>query len=155
MKSTKKYLNRYRIACDELDSLTEEHDRIISNIMTMTASYDGEGGGSGPNDKVGSGVAKLVDLCGEIDEEIKCYIAIRDDVRSVVREVMHENIVLGQCLHYRYIMRWDPTVVALQMNYTDRQERNIHRKALECAQGVIDRRETAKSFPHISAAPVI
>lgn len=155
MKNTKKYLNRYRIACDELDSLSEEHDRIVSNLMSMTASYDTSGGGSGTKDKVGDGVAKLIDLCKEIDDEIKCYIAIRDDVRSVVRDVMHESIVLGQCLHYRYIMRWDPAVVALQMNYTDRQERNIHRKALECAQRVIDRRELAESFPHISAAPVI
>lgn len=155
MCSTKKYLKRYREACDELDALAEEHDRIISNLMSMTANYDGEGGSSGPKDKVGDGVAHLVDHCAKIDEEIKYYIAVRDDVRSIVREVMHENITLGQCLHYRYIMGWDPTVVALQMSYTDRQERNIHRKALECAQRIIDRRETAKSFPQISVIPVV
>lgn len=151
MISTKKYLRRYRIACDELDALTEEHDRIISNIMGLTARYDGEGGSYGPKDKVGDGVAKLVDLCGSIDAEVKHYIAVRDDVRSVVREVMHENIVLGQCLHYRYIMGWEPTVVAMQMSYTDRQERNIHRKALEVAAAIIARREEARTFPHISA----
>lgn len=155
MKSTKRYLRRYREACDELDALAEEHDRIISNLMSMTANYDGEGGSSGPKDKVGDGVAQLVDHCTKIDEEIKCYIAVRDDVRSIVREVMHENITLGQCLHYRYIMGWEPTVAAMQMNYTDRQERNIHRKALECAQRIIDRRSVAQSFPQISASTVI
>ena len=155
MKSVKKYLNRYSMACDELDSLIEEHDRIISNIMSITASYGGEGGSSGVKDKVGDGVAKLVDLCKDIDEEIKCYTAVRDDVRSVIREVMHENIILGQCLHYRYIMRWSPNVVALQMSYTERQERNIHRKALECAAKVIERRDMAQTFPHISAVPVV
>lgn len=155
MKSTKKYLYRYRRACDELDALTEEHDRIVSNLMRVTANYGGEGGTTGPRDKIGDGVAHLVDLCQTIDEEIKYYIAVRDEVRSVVREVMHENILSGQCLHYRYIMGWDPTVVALQMGYTDRQERNIHRKALEKAQAIIERRETAQTFPHISAAPVV
>ena len=151
MISTKKYLRRYRSACDELDALAEEHDRIVANLMSMTARYDGEGGSAGPKDKVGDGVAYLVDLCKTIDDEVKYYIAVRDDVRSVVREVMHENIVLGQCLHYRYIMGWEPTVVALQMSYTDRQERNIHRKALEKAQAIIERREEARTFPHISA----
>ena len=155
MISTKKYLRRYRIACDELDALTEEHDRIVANLMSMTARYDGEGGSSGPKDKVGDGVSQLVDLCKTIDDEVKHYTAVRDDVRSVVREVMYENIVLGQCLHYRYIMGWEPTVVALQMSYTDRQERNIHRKALEVARAIIIRREEAQTFPHISAAPVI
>lgn len=155
MISTKKHLRRYRQACDELEALTEEHDRIVCSLMSMTARYDGEGGSGGPKDKVGDGVAHLVDLCNTIDDEIKHYIAVRDDVRSIVREVMHENAVLGQCLHYRYIMGWEPTVVAMQMSYTDRQERNIHRKALEKARAIIERREEATTFPHISAAPVI
>ena len=155
MKSTKKYLYRYREACDQLDAMAEEHDRIISNLMSITARYDGSGGSSGPKDKVGDGVAHLVDLCEAIDDEIKYYIAVRDEVRSVVREVMHENITLGQCLHYRYVMGWDPAVTALQMSYTDRQERNIHRKALEKARAIIERRSVAQTFPHISADPVV
>ena len=43
-KHIKRYLSRYREACDELDSLTEEHERIISNIMSITPSYGGESG---------------------------------------------------------------------------------------------------------------
>ena len=103
-KHIKRYLSRYREACDELDSLTEEHERIISNIMSITPSYGGESGSPGAKDKVGDGVAELVDHCRKIDDEIKYYIAVRDDVRSIVREVMHENVTCGQSLHYRYII---------------------------------------------------
>ena len=155
MKNTKKYLQRYREACDELEGLTEEHDRIISSLYSITPGYGGEGGSPGVKDKVGDGVASLIDLCKDIDEEIKYYIAVRDDVRSIVREVMHENVVLGQCLHYRYIMGWKPVTVALEMSYSERQERDLHRKALERAQTIIDRRGAVQSPPKTAAFPVI
>lgn len=154
-KSVKKYLCRYREACDQLDALAEEHDRIISNLMSITARYDGSGGSSGPKDKVGDGVAHLVDLCEAIDDEIRRYIAVRDDVRSIVREVMHENITCGQSLHYRYIMGWKPTVVAEQMGYDESRERAIHRKALERAGEILERRELAESHPLIPAQQVV
>lgn len=151
MISIKKHLRRYRQACDELEALTEEHDRIVCSLMSMTARYDGEGGSGGPKDKVGDGVAHLVDLCNAIDDEIKHYIAVRDDVRSIVREVMHENAVLGQCLHYRYIMGWRPTVVAEQMGYDESRERAIHRQALQVASEILERREHVQSHPLLPA----
>lgn len=148
----KRYLHGYRAACDELESLTEEHDRIISSLYSITSDPSRDGGSGGGSDKIGQGVADLVDLCSKIDDEVKAYIAVRDDVRSVVREVMHDNITLGQCLHYRYIMGWHPANVAMNMGYSERQERNIHRKALEKAEDILRRREIAKDcrqLPHI------
>ena len=132
--TAKRFLQQFRTATDELEGLTEEHDRIISRLMSMTQSYDGEGGGGAPSsDQMGDGVAALVDLCDRIDEEVKRYISVRDSVRSVVRAVMADNVTLGQCLHYRYIMFDEPSTCASRMGYTDRQERNIHRAALKAA----------------------
>ena len=132
--TAKKFLQQFRTATDELEGLTEEHDRIISRLMSMTQSYGSEGGGGAPSsDQMGDGVAALVDLCDRIDEEVKRYISVRDSVRSVVRAVMADNVTLGQCLHYRYIMFDDPATCASRMGYTDRQERNIHRAALKAA----------------------
>lgn len=133
--TAKRFLQQFRTATDELEGLTEEHDRIISRLMSMTQSYgtDGGGGGTQPSDSLGDGVASLVDLCDRIDEEIKHYISVRDSVRSVVRAVMVDNVTLGQCLHYRYIMFDSPSTCALRMGCTDRQERNIHRAALKAA----------------------
>ena len=154
-KQIRKYLAGYREACDELDSLTEEHDRIISNLYSITSDPSGEGGSGAPKDKVGDGVAMLIDHCTKVDEEIKYYIAVRDDVRSLVREVMHENIVMGQCLHYRYINGWKPHISADQMGYSERQERDIHRKALEKASQIMVRRGIAQSPPQTAAFRVV
>lgn len=152
----KKYLERYRNACDELESLAEEHERIISTIYSMTSDPSKEGGSpGGASDKVGDGVASLIDHCRKTDDEIKYYIAVRDDVKSIVREVMHENIHRGQSLHYRYIMGWNPVVTANQMGYSERQERDIHRKALERAWKIIERRGAAQSPPQTAAFPVV
>lgn len=135
-------LEGYGIACDELESLTEEHDRIISALYSITSDPSASGGGSSA-DKLGGGVAKLVDLCNRIDGEIKRYIAARDEARSLVRAVMHRSIQHGQCLHYRYIDRDRPTVAAYRMGYSDRNYRRVHIRAMEIAQEIVDR-ETAR-----------
>lgn len=129
-------LEGYGIACDELESLTEEHDRIISALYSITSDPSASGGGSSA-DKLGGGVAKLVDLCNRIDDEIKRYISARDEARSLVRAVMHENIVFGQCLHCRYIDRDRPSVVAYRMGYCDRQERSVRKSAIEMADKIL------------------
>lgn len=130
-------LDGYGIACDELASLTEEHDRIISALYSITSDPSASGGGSSA-DKLGGGVARLVDLCKKIDGEIKRYIAARDEARSLVRAVMRENIQLGQCLHYRYIDRDRPTIAAYRMGYSDRNYRRVHIRALQLAQEIIN-----------------
>ncbi|KAB1647981.1 hypothetical protein [Adlercreutzia muris] len=130
-------LRGYGRACDELESLTEEHNRIISALYSITSDPSSSGGGSSA-DKLGGGVARLVDLCNQIDDEIKRYIEARDRARSLVRAVMRSNIQLGQCLHYRYIDRDKPSVAAYRMGYTDRNYRRVHTRALQLAQEIID-----------------
>lgn len=133
--TTKRFLRQFEVASTELDTLIEEHDRIISRLMSMTQSYDGDGGGGGGKspDPMGDGVAALVDLCGRIDAKTKRYIAVRDSVRSVVRAVMRTNVTMGQSLHYRYIDCDKPAIVAYRMGYDERQERRIHQAALRAA----------------------
>lgn len=132
--TVKKFLQQFEVANTELDTLLEEHDRIVSRLMSMTQSYDGDGGGGSRSpDPMGDGVAALVDLCGRIDAKAKRYIAVRDSVRSVVRAVMRANITMGQSLHYRYIDCDKAATVAYRMGYDERQERRIHQAALRAA----------------------
>lgn len=138
--SAQEILDGYGIACDELASLTEEHDRIISALYSITSDPSSSGGGSSA-DKLGGGVASLVDLCKRIDAEIKHYISARDRAVSLVRAVMRENIQLGQCLHYRYIDRDRPSAAAYRMGYSDRNYRRVHIRAMELAREIIDRED--------------
>lgn len=135
-EDAKRILQAYGTASDELESLTAEHDRIISTLYSITSDPSGSGGGSS-KDKLGDGVAALVDHCRKIDGEIKGYILARDRARSLVRAVMQQNIAFGQCLHYRYVDRDRPTVAAYRMGYSERQERNVHKAALDMAAGIM------------------
>lgn len=132
------YLQRFREATLELESLADERERIMTVLYSITSDPSSEGGGQGSSDKVGSGVANLVDLATRIDDEIKRYIAVRDEVRSVVRSVMHRNVVLGQCLHYRYVDFRSAGTTAYDMGYTTGYERKVHAMALREAAIVIE-----------------
>lgn len=122
-----------------LEGLLEEKERLMSRLVSITASYS-DGGGGGSKDSLGDGVAGYVDLVRRIDDECKVYMQARDDVRAVVREVMHRDIVLGQCLHYRYIEFESPDSCADRMGYEPRHERRLHRKALQVASEAIAER---------------
>lgn len=131
-------MNRYKLATLELESLAEEKERLMSVLYSVTSDPSDDGGGNG-GDKIGDGVARLVDLVRSLDDEIKSYIDARDDVRSVVREVMHRDITLGQCLHHRYIAFDDPATCASRMGYDTSSERRLHRRALEAAMEIAAR----------------
>ena len=131
------FLERYRDATLNLESLADERERLMTVIYSLTSDPSSDGGAQGSSDKVGNGVARLVDLVGRIDDDVKRYISARDEVRSVVRAVMHYNVVFGQCLHYRYIMFDDPIVCAARMGYSTRNERRVHKAALIAAERAI------------------
>ena len=137
-RSARKYLQRFRSATLELDSLSDERERIMTVLYSITSDPSNDGGSQCSSDNVGNGVASLVDLVTRIDDEIKRYISVRDDVRHVVRAVMRRNITLGQCLHYRYIDFRSAETTAYDMGYTTGHERKIHGMALREAAIVIE-----------------
>lgn len=138
---TIKYLQQYESSTLDLEGLNAERSRLMDMLYPGSSNPTGKISGSGSHDHIGDGVSSMVDVVRDIDEEIKHYISVRDEVRSVVRAVMHRNIVWGQCLHYRYIMFEDPKACAFHMGYPDRSERRIHKLAIKEAQRIIDERE--------------
>lgn len=141
--STKKYMQRFKASTLKLEGFAAERERLTSIVYGVTADPSVGGAGGGLKDKVGDGVARLVDLDRSIDEESEIYESARADVHAVVDEVMDRNIVWGQCLHYRYIMFDEPQQCAARMGYPERSERRIHRLALAEAAKVIQQKTTA------------
>ena len=146
-KEAKDFLQGFRRATIELESLQQEHDRIMSMLYSFSSDPSSDGGGSGPSDKVGNGVSQLIDHCSKIDYEIKQYIQSRDEVRAVIRHVMHKNIVWGQCLHHRYVNCYQPVVSANEMGYEPGSERKIHRNAVRYVQTLLARKGEDESGP--------
>ncbi len=134
-KEAMRYLRRYHDAADNIESLTAEKERVEGTIYSLTANMSdtGGGGGSSSGDKIGDGVARLCDIVEQINAEILLYQKSREEVRRVINRVKDKNITLGQCLHYRYIDGKSAFAVANDMGFSTRQERRVHRQALEIA----------------------
>ena len=137
----KKYLQRYEEAICELEALAEEKERLMSILLSITSDSSGEPSSSASADKLGDNVARLVDTVEGIDDSIRRYIEVRDEVLSVIREVMREDINMGKSLHYRYRMFMSPGEAAFNMNYTEASERRYHAAALAKVSEIIARRE--------------
>ena len=126
-------LMRYRFAAMNIESLTEEKSRIESVIYSLAPNFDGGSGGSSEADKMGADVARLVDVCERISDEIASYCEARKDVRRIVGRVFDVNPIYGQDLHYRYIDGKSVSNTAWDIGMSERQERRVHAKALEVA----------------------
>lgn len=133
-KDVMRYLQRYHDAAMNIESLINEKERIEGNIYSLTATMsDSGGGGSSSGDKLGDGVARLCDIVEQINAETIIYKKSRDEVRRVINRVKDVNVILGQDLHYRYIDGKSPFATANDMGFSTRQERRVHKQALEVA----------------------
>lgn len=132
---TKRFLDSYKLAERNIESLIAEKERIESQVYSITASTGGEGGGgnSAIGDKMAEGIARLCDVSERIPQEIEEWERARAEVRRVVNRVSQVNAIWGQCLHYRYIDGKGAINTAHDMGYTERWERRIHNAALRCA----------------------
>lgn len=132
---TKRFLESYKLAERNIESLIAEKERIESQVYSITASADGEGGGgnSAIGDKMAEGIARLCDISERIPAEIEEWERARAEVRRVVNRVSGVNDIWGQCLHYRYIDGRGAFATAHDMGFAEGYERRIHLKALECA----------------------
>lgn len=133
-KEVARFLHRYRKSTMSIESLIDEKQRLESSIMSLTANIDGNGGGgSSSDDKMATNIARLVDICDQIDKEVDTYQAARSEVRRVVDRVWEKNQVLGMDLHYRYIDFRSPFATANDIGCSTGYERKIHAKALALA----------------------
>ncbi|WP_456035906.1 hypothetical protein [Senegalimassilia anaerobia] len=132
---TKRFLDSYKLAERNIESLIAEKERIESQVYSITASTGGEGGGgnSAIGDKMAEGIARLCDISERIPQEIEEWERARAEVRRVVNRVSQVNDIWGQCLHYRYIDGKGAVNTAHDMGYSESNERYIHRNALRCA----------------------
>lgn len=129
----RRYMMRYRDAAINIESLTAEKERIESAVYSITSGGAEGGGTSAASDKMGNGVASLVDLIDRINAEIVMYRQAREEVRRVVGRVSAVNPIYGQCLHYRYIGLRTAFATAHDLGFSERQERRVHKSALRMA----------------------
>jgi uncharacterized protein Yka (UPF0111/DUF47 family) len=125
----KAFLNRYREAINEIDSITEEMARIRSNAMRITPVItDMPKGGYSVNNKLQEAIEQLEACANRIQPKVNRLHEEMLMVEKVIDAVTDKT--LQQLLRYKYINGYGFEVIAVKMNYSWRHTIRLHGKAL-------------------------
>ena len=126
------YLRSYRDIIAEIDRLSDEIDRWRSMAEKVTPSLSlAPGGGSG--DRIASAVERIDACITKRQQEMEALCARRADIGASIDAVPDER--LARLLRLRYIDGYTYEHIAVVMNYSYKQTRRLHAKAinvLEC-----------------------
>ena len=128
--TTKEYLNQI----ERLDKMITNKLSEIYQLKIMACSITVSGDServqtSGNQDKLGSTIAKIVDLERETDELVDSLV---DKRKEILRQIDNmKNIDHYDVLHKHYVERRTFQDIAYSENWSIRQVFNIHGRALQ------------------------
>ena len=128
--TTKEYLNQI----ERLDKMITNKLAEIYQLKIMACSITVSGDServqtSGNQDKLGSTIAKIVDLERETDELVDSLVDKRKEILSQIDNM--KNIDHYDVLHKHYVERRTFQDIADSENWSIRQVFNIHGRALQ------------------------
>lgn len=129
MTDAKAYLSQVKLYDTHINNKLEELTRLKELLRHITSSIkDVPVSGGGNQDKMGSAVAKIVDLENEINDAVDAYIDKQREIGRVLERLGDADQVA--VLHKRYFedMPWEQ--IALEMHMTYRNVCYIHGRAL-------------------------
>lgn len=107
---------------EEITSLKEMLTSITATLSVEPVSH------SGNDDKMGSAVAKIVDLENEIHVDLERFIDLKREVFETINGLEPEEFDVLYLRYFKY-MKWEE--IADDMHYTCRHITRIHGEALE------------------------
>ena len=127
--TTKSYLGQI----ERLDRMIQNKLSEIYQLKTMacsvTVSNDGERiQNSGDKDRMGSAVAKIVDLERETDELVDSFVRKRNRIIEQIDSI--ENLDFYHVLSMRYVARDTFETISVKTNWSIRKIFSLHGKAL-------------------------
>ena len=127
--TTKSYLSQI----ERLDRMIQNKLSEIYQLKTMacsvTVSNDGERvQNSGDKDRMGSTVAKIVDLERETDELVDSFVRKRNRIIEQIDSI--ENLDFYHVLSMRYVARDTFETISVKTNWSIRKIFSLHGKAL-------------------------
>ena len=130
--TAKEYLNQYHDALVEIETLTEEVQRLRSLAEKITVAFDSDG--SAPGTRKTDKIEECVERIMESEEKIKA----RAEELAKIRQEVYDTIVkvqdskLRTLLLMRYIGNKSFESIAYTMHYTYKHiTHNLHPEALE------------------------
>lgn len=133
----KAFLNRYREAINEIDSITEEMAHIRSNAMRITPVItDMPKGGYGVNNRIQEAIEQLESCANRIQIRVNILHGEMQKVEKTIDTV--EDETLKALLRYRYINGYTWEQIAVKMHFSYQWVCELHGRALNQIK-IVDR----------------
>lgn len=131
------YLERIKWLDVLIDSKLEELSRLDSMVHRVTPVMNTTGAGGSYNpDRHGDAIAKIVDLQKEINQDNDEFIDLRREASELLKRISKPEHY--QVLHKRYVLYETFEQIAIEMKYSYRNVCNIHGRALQAFEKVLE-----------------
>lgn len=131
------FLKQIERADTLIDSKLSELYRLRCLATSVTVSTDREAvQTSGVSDKVGSIVAKIIDLENEIDDMIDGYIDTRNKCIGVIE--MLTNSLQYKVIHMHYVQYKTYAEIEDELNYSHTWVMEVRREALKNIEEIVN-----------------
>lgn len=131
MSEAKEYLERIKKQDKKIDRKLEELTTLNSVIKRITPVMNdtGAGGGTGNQDKLGETMAKIVDLQGEVNNDVDILVDMQREAYYILR--MMKDECYYRVLEMRYLKYMSFEQIAVEMHRSKRWAEIKHGRALE------------------------
>lgn len=133
----KQFLKQYQVTRTRIRNMESTVQELEDLLEKVTAGTEGERvQTSGPKDKVGDLVARIVDYRDEIMSEWARALDQLAKIEAVIQQV--DDSRLQQILHMRYAERKKWEEIASELEITERGVHAAHGRALKIVQEILD-----------------
>ena len=135
--NAKKYLQQAYRLNELIDSNQRELDQLralSTSISAVDVSKERVQGGADSHDKIGSIIAKIVDLNDIINDEIDRFVDLKTDIHNKIMLIPDNTEKL--VLKYRYIEFETWESIAVELGYTFQWVHVLHKRALKSFEKV-------------------
>ena len=125
--TSKEYLSQYRAI---LGKIEDERKTIVQlrELASNISPVFSETHGSSADDKLGSVVARIVDLVSDIERHITFLLELKNEIEGAINSVSDETY--KRLLYKRYILCETFEKIAVDMNYHYVHICRLHKRAL-------------------------
>lgn len=121
-----------------IDAKLAERDALYDMLthITPTLKQDVVSSGGFQQDKMGNAIAKIADLGNELDNVIDKFVDKKREASALLERL--DNPLYYQVLHKRYVLFHSFEKIAGDLNYTYRNIRYLHGRALQAFDEILN-----------------
>ena len=138
MKAEQYLRQAERLNADINDKMAEL-EQLKSLRLSITASLQGAGGGSG-GDRLCAITAKILDMEAELNAMIDTYVDLRKEIAETVAMVQDAKLRTLLQKIYLDLGHKPQKVIAMEMHYSRQHIDRLHKQALEAVDVILRKR---------------